>query len=438
MSQTTRLYPEATPGPFYPAGLPHFITNATNYDCLLWVIEGFFFMPVAGIYPAVDIGGTPATVIFATDTIIFAMQGAGTPTGPQTITVTNSLGFSDTIVAAVCTPSATKISYVSSYRSDNIVTWTIYGRGLCGLSSPVVTVGADTATILTFAADRIQCTTPFSTSDSILTVTNADTMESATVPVSTVEPAQYRNARTIRATNVFNTAIAPPADITINPGDPVTQLYVTDQRLYSYLNTRAENRNGRIAIRKAGVYCSCPGLILNTIDARIDLDVTFINGYFLSTLSGFLGYGTGSKIVTGLSTLFTTELAAGDYMIAGQSPADSRPVLMQVDTIIDDTTLTIKNYPPVTNVSCCGRLAVQDSHTFNLYGVNRLNTLYEFSQMSPVGEIFQPYTGELYFIAGISLTSPLSFSTKNVNAAFSGKEIALDVMVEMEYLPWTN
>ena len=441
MAQTTRLLNEAVSRPFYPAGSAHFITGATNYGCLVWVITGFFFLPVPGLYPTVTIDGVAAIVVYATDTLVIAIQGAGTPAGVQTLTVTNSLGFSDSITVSVCTPSGTQIVYVSSIISGPSIQWNVYGRGFSGGSAPTVTVGAFAVVLSSFSDSHVQFTTNIPvTLPSIrtLTIVNNDTGGTASLQTRIVDTENFASLRTVTATNQFETTINPPANVVITPADPVRQIH-RNHRLYSYINERMENKQGVVKIRRVGVYDNFSNRMI-TPDTRINVDLTLVNSSFITPLDGFLALGVMSKAVTGIGTAFTTDLSDGDYIICGQTPGvagayppvPGSPVLLQVDHVIDDTNLTLRNYPPYNDAPVYGRVRTVATETISMRGIDRLNDMKYCEMLFPAMN-FSAVTGELFLLAQLRLDDTIEFSTADISGWFAGNAVYFDVCTEVGF-----
>jgi hypothetical protein len=69
---------------------------------------------------------------------------------------------------------------------------------------------------------------------------------------------------------------------------------------------------------------------------NVALENRAINNSLLNTLTGTLDYSSGSNIVSGTSTLFTTELNAGEYILVGEE-------YRQVAEISNNTYLTVRN-----------------------------------------------------------------------------------------------
>jgi hypothetical protein len=69
---------------------------------------------------------------------------------------------------------------------------------------------------------------------------------------------------------------------------------------------------------------------------NVALENRLINNSLLNTLSGTLAYSNGSNIVSGTSTLFTTELNAGEYVLIGEE-------YRQIAEISNNTYLTVRN-----------------------------------------------------------------------------------------------
>ena len=69
---------------------------------------------------------------------------------------------------------------------------------------------------------------------------------------------------------------------------------------------------------------------------NVSLENRSINNLTLNSLTGTVTYNSGSNIVTGSSTLFTTELNAGEYVLLGEE-------YRQVAEISNNTYLTVRN-----------------------------------------------------------------------------------------------
>jgi len=259
----------------------------------------------------------------------------------------------------------------------------------------------------------------------------------------------------LRARNLFEGTIAPPADFTVAAATCKKQLFTQVSPLATPAGEGPNelNFNSNILIRSIGIYSNfADGLVFKNASNRFDVKIGAANYSASAFLAGSVTFTEGTKQVDGAGTFFTTgaiPLVAGDIIklgTAGPAGGERYYVVDYIDPVLVDTRLFVTDYLKDT-IGGAGRPVVK--MIFPVAGSQQnyyCEDIGEMNMQFPIDKYMYPslYGGaggnETIITVELNVIHPdyrvahdTVFMTKSVNVAFAGDPCFFDAGIELEY-----
>lgn len=237
--------------------------------------------------------------------------------------------------------------------------------------------------------------------------------------------------RTVRARNVYEGVIAPPADLTIVSGDWVQQV------LQDRANIQSVQSN--FILRRLGIFSNfADGLVFKNANERINVRI-FAQAYTRTLLTGTLQTTVGSKAVTGVGTSFTTEVFTQDILAIPASGDQYSYHIVDGDPA-DDFNLNLTDYAEYNAITPAYKLISQPSFVqFNYRHISELNYMYEIDEFFSPLQFATPALTDIVILAAINQSSlnfsasDIDFLTKSISTDFVDDVVHFDVVAELEF-----
>jgi len=247
--------------------------------------------------------------------------------------------------------------------------------------------------------------------------------------------------RFLRARNVVEATIAPPADFTIAAASWVPQLF-TPNRNNDNTYPVSINNNSNLILKSLGVYSNfADGLVFKTPADRIDVDIT-VGMYSQLTHAGTVTVVQGTKTVTGLGTNFGGLLSVGSIIRIG----DCFYIVASFDGVSPNTILYTTDYIKVSTAGVPWwemAIGVSPAQDYFYEDISQLNTQFPIdkycfpSLYGATGATTVLITGKVNLWTSIASVirsnHDITFMTKSINTAFVGDTAFFDLGIELEY-----
>lgn len=240
--------------------------------------------------------------------------------------------------------------------------------------------------------------------------------------------------RTLTARNVIEKTIAPPADMQVLVADPKPQIFEAGQRTtgsFRYIS------GSNLILERAGLFSNFgDGLVWKNPWVRATVNIEAVPFSLpASPISGTVSLALNSKAITGIGTVFTTEMIPGSVI---KVQSGGRTGYFIVDTVTDNFNATLTDYGmTAAGVSCeVLNTPVPSILVARISGVENFNTMYEIEAFIPVA-VLGGNLNNFFLKASVGLSSTADLMTRTIDTSYDGETAYFDVKADFK-LTLTN